>query len=264
MSRKLKKRIKRVGVGASIYLAAVIFSHFAPYFYIGALHRAACYPIQFSYCIFNLRRAVGTIQILQNISFLHPLLLLIYSVFFVLFSFFLFPFCLFFFGFLFCLFLFSFPFYLFFFSPSLLPFLFQLSFFIFSFSAPLFCLFFFNSPFLSFLFRLLFFVFSFSTPLFCLFFFGSPLFIHPLQCGLIPGLRLFLYAHLPKNKKRSSLPFCYAPNPSALKFVTDGKSPTGSYLKSVPNHSFVCRAWYIYITSSNKRRRKVYGKKAWG
>lgn len=37
MSRKLKKRIKRVGVGASIYLAAVIFSRFAPYFYIGAL-----------------------------------------------------------------------------------------------------------------------------------------------------------------------------------------------------------------------------------
>ena len=29
-------------------------------------------------------------------------------------------------------------------------------------------------------------------------------------------------------------------------------------------YAFVCRAWYIYITSSNKRRRKVYGKKAWG
>lgn len=37
MSRKLKKRIKRVGIGAAIYLAAVIFSRFAPCFHIGKL-----------------------------------------------------------------------------------------------------------------------------------------------------------------------------------------------------------------------------------
>ena len=30
MSKKLKKRIKRVGMGAAVYLAAVIYSRFAP------------------------------------------------------------------------------------------------------------------------------------------------------------------------------------------------------------------------------------------
>ncbi len=37
MSKKLKKRIKRVGIGAVIYFVAVVFSRFAPCFYIGDL-----------------------------------------------------------------------------------------------------------------------------------------------------------------------------------------------------------------------------------
>ena len=30
MSRKLKKRMRRVGIGAAVYLAAALFSHLAP------------------------------------------------------------------------------------------------------------------------------------------------------------------------------------------------------------------------------------------
>lgn len=37
MSRKLKKRIKRVGIGAAVYLAAVLFSHFVPRIAVGSL-----------------------------------------------------------------------------------------------------------------------------------------------------------------------------------------------------------------------------------
>ena len=36
MSKKLKKRIKRVGAGAAVYLAAVLFSRFAPYWEFGS------------------------------------------------------------------------------------------------------------------------------------------------------------------------------------------------------------------------------------
>ncbi|HBA68451.1 MAG TPA: cadmium-translocating P-type ATPase [Lachnospiraceae bacterium] len=37
MSRKLKKRIKRVGIGAAVYIAAVLFSHFVPRIAVGSL-----------------------------------------------------------------------------------------------------------------------------------------------------------------------------------------------------------------------------------
>ncbi|MDE7013982.1 MAG: heavy metal translocating P-type ATPase, partial [Kineothrix sp.] len=45
MSKKLKKRIKRVGAGAAIYLAAVVFSRFAPVIPVGSFGISAALPI---------------------------------------------------------------------------------------------------------------------------------------------------------------------------------------------------------------------------
>lgn len=45
MSRKLKKRIKRVGMGAAVYLAAVIFSRFAPAITAGPFDISAALPV---------------------------------------------------------------------------------------------------------------------------------------------------------------------------------------------------------------------------
>ena len=41
MSKKLKRRIKRVGAGAAVYLAAVLSSRFAPYWEFGSWNISA-------------------------------------------------------------------------------------------------------------------------------------------------------------------------------------------------------------------------------
>ena len=45
MSKKLKKRIKRVGMGAAVYLAAVIYSRFAPAIPAGSFDISAALPV---------------------------------------------------------------------------------------------------------------------------------------------------------------------------------------------------------------------------
>ena len=45
MSKKLKKRIKRVGIGAAVYLAAVIYSRFAPAIPAGSFDISAALPV---------------------------------------------------------------------------------------------------------------------------------------------------------------------------------------------------------------------------
>ncbi len=45
MSKKLKKRIKRVGMGAAVYLAAVIYSRFAPAIPVGSFDISAALPV---------------------------------------------------------------------------------------------------------------------------------------------------------------------------------------------------------------------------